>query len=115
MNNPEAKPRRISPYRLALVASIGGFLFGFDLGMIGAANVYLRDQFGLSDAQFGFATASAVLGSAMQSVANEQCMWPPCCSRAARFSRPFRISLVTAQPNRLWHFSISSASWAESA
>ena len=56
-------PRRvISPYRLAFVASIGGFLFGFDLGMIGAANVYLRDQFHLTDAQFGFATASAVLG-----------------------------------------------------
>lgn len=55
-------PRKVSAYRLALVASIGGFLFGFDLGMIGAANVYLRDQFHLTDAQFGFATASAVLG-----------------------------------------------------
>ncbi|WP_428303615.1 MFS transporter [Lacipirellula sp.] len=58
----DAPPRLISPYRLAFVASIGGFLFGTDLGMIGAANVYLRDQFHLSDAQFGFATASAVLG-----------------------------------------------------
>lgn len=47
---------------LTFVASIGGFLFGFDLGIIGAANVYLRDQFHLSDAEFGFATASAVLG-----------------------------------------------------
>ncbi|MCC6494315.1 MAG: sugar porter family MFS transporter [Pirellulales bacterium] len=55
-------PRLVSAYRLAFVASIGGFLFGFDLGMIGAANVYLRDQFHLTDAQFGFATASAVLG-----------------------------------------------------
>jgi SP family arabinose:H+ symporter-like MFS transporter len=58
----DLKVRPISPYRLAFVASIGGFLFGFDLGMIGAANVYLRDQFHLTDAQFGFATASAVLG-----------------------------------------------------
>ncbi|RIK79848.1 MAG: hypothetical protein DCC67_10035 [Planctomycetota bacterium] len=56
------RQRIVSPYRLAFVASIGGFLFGFDLGMIGAANVYLRDQFRLTDAQFGFATASAVLG-----------------------------------------------------
>lgn len=47
---------------IAFVAAIGGFLFGFDLGMIGAANIYLRDQFRLNDAQFGFATASAVLG-----------------------------------------------------
>lgn len=47
---------------VAFVAAIGGFLFGFDLGMIGAANIYLRDQFNLDDAQLGLATASAVLG-----------------------------------------------------
>ena len=47
---------------IAFVAAIGGFLFGFDLGMIGAANIYLRDQFHLNDAQLGFATASAGLG-----------------------------------------------------
>lgn len=51
-----------SAFGLAFVAAIGGLLFGFDLGLIGAANVYLRDQFQLSDAEFGFATASAVLG-----------------------------------------------------
>lgn len=49
-------------FGLAFVAAIGGFLFGFDLGLIGAANVYLRDQFHLNDVEFGFATASAVLG-----------------------------------------------------
>ena len=47
---------------IAFVAAIGGFLFGFDLGMIGAANIYLRDQFHLDDAQLGLATASAGLG-----------------------------------------------------
>ncbi len=47
---------------IAFVAAIGGFLFGFDLGMIGAANIYLRDQFQLDDTQLGLATASAVLG-----------------------------------------------------
>lgn len=47
---------------IAFIAAIGGFLFGFDLGVIGAANPFLRDQFGLSDVQLGFATASAVLG-----------------------------------------------------
>ncbi len=47
---------------IAFVAAIGGFQFGFDLGMIGAANIYLRDQFQLNDAQLGLATASAVLG-----------------------------------------------------
>jgi sugar porter (SP) family MFS transporter len=44
------------------VAAIGGFLFGYDLGLIGAANVYLEEQFSLSAAELGFATASAVLG-----------------------------------------------------
>jgi sugar porter (SP) family MFS transporter len=55
-------PQKSNAFGLAFVASIGGFLFGFDLGLIGAANIYLRDQFHLSDAEFGFATASAVLG-----------------------------------------------------
>src|SRR5512143_121878 len=48
--------------RVAFIAAIGGFIFGFDLGMIGAANIYLREQFHLTDAQFGTVTASAVLG-----------------------------------------------------
>jgi sugar porter (SP) family MFS transporter len=49
-------------FRIAFVAAIGGFLFGFDLGMIGAANVYLEDQFHLNAQELGFATASATLG-----------------------------------------------------
>jgi sugar porter (SP) family MFS transporter len=54
--------RTVYVFLVAFVAAIGGFLFGFDLGMIGAANVYLKDQFGLNDAQLGLATASAGLG-----------------------------------------------------
>jgi sugar porter (SP) family MFS transporter len=58
----QSRPGAMFVYRIAFVAAIGGFLFGFDLGMIGAANLYLRDQFHLSDAQLGLATASAVIG-----------------------------------------------------
>ncbi len=54
--------RSVSVRFVAFVAAIGGFLFGFDLGMIGAANIYLKDQFQLDDAQLGLATGSAVLG-----------------------------------------------------
>lgn len=54
--------RRQNAFALAFVAAIGGFLFGFDLGLIGATNIYLRDQFHLTDGEFGFVTASAVLG-----------------------------------------------------
>ena len=57
-----SQPLQAHVFRMAFVAAIGGFLFGFDLGMIGAANIYLKDQFQLTDAAFGFATASAVLG-----------------------------------------------------
>jgi SP family arabinose:H+ symporter-like MFS transporter len=55
-------PSRWYASAISFVAAIGGFLFGFDLGMIGAANIYLRDQFHLNDAQFGLATASAGIG-----------------------------------------------------
>lgn len=62
MSLPVSTQHKVNATRLAFVASIGGLLFGFDLGLIGAANIYLRDQFHLNDAEFGFATASAVLG-----------------------------------------------------
>ncbi len=67
MTTADLKPRVPAPVHssaaaIAFVAAIGGFLFGFDLGMIGAANIYLRDQFHLSESQFGLVTASAILG-----------------------------------------------------
>ncbi|MHB9037809.1 MAG: sugar porter family MFS transporter [Armatimonadota bacterium] len=49
-------------FRVAFVAAVGGFLFGYDLSLIGAANVFLREQFHLSAKAFGFATGSAALG-----------------------------------------------------
>lgn len=64
IDRPEhiSAPSRWYASAISFAAAIGGFLFGFDLGMIGAANIYLRDQFHLDDQQFGLATASAVLG-----------------------------------------------------
>ncbi len=47
---------------ICFIASIGGFLFGYDLSLIGSANTFLRDQFHLNDAGLGFVTASAALG-----------------------------------------------------
>ena len=46
----------------AFVASIGGFLFGYDLAIIVGANTLLRDQFHLSPSGYSFATVSASLG-----------------------------------------------------
>jgi MFS transporter, SP family, arabinose:H+ symporter len=49
-------------FGVAFVASAGGFLFGYDLAIVSGANLYLKDVFHLSPAEFGFATASAALG-----------------------------------------------------
>lgn len=49
-------------FLIAFVSAVGGFLFGYDLGVMGGANVLLKKQFNLSDAMFGFTSASAVLG-----------------------------------------------------
>lgn len=59
---PPASNRSSNVFALGFVAAVGGFLFGFDLGIIGSANVFLKDQFALSDTGLGFVTASAVLG-----------------------------------------------------
>ncbi|OFX13420.1 MAG: hypothetical protein A2Z18_01475 [Armatimonadetes bacterium RBG_16_58_9] len=41
---------------------MGGFLFGYDLVIIAGAQIFVRKEFHLNDAQFGFATSSAILG-----------------------------------------------------
>ena len=51
-------------FAIAFVASAGGFLFGYDLAIMGGANVFLKEQFSLSDRGFGFTNASAILGCA---------------------------------------------------
>ncbi len=51
-------------FAIAFVASVGGFLFGYDLAIMGGANLFLKDQFHLSEYGFGFTNASAVLGCA---------------------------------------------------
>lgn len=49
-------------FYIAFVASLGGFLFGYDLVIISGAQIFIRDQFRLTPEQFGFATSSAILG-----------------------------------------------------
>ena len=57
------KSSRIYIYTIALIASIGGFLFGYDLVVIAGALPYLEDYFHLSAAMKGFAVSSAILGA----------------------------------------------------
>lgn len=49
-------------FYIAFVASLGGFLFGYDLVIISGAQIFIRDQFALTAREFGFATSSALLG-----------------------------------------------------
>jgi SP family arabinose:H+ symporter-like MFS transporter len=58
--NPPRRTRYI--FAVAFTASVGGFLFGYDLSLIGAANIFLKEQFHLSAEGLGFTTASAALG-----------------------------------------------------
>jgi sugar porter (SP) family MFS transporter len=57
-----ANPSTLYAFGVAFVASVGGFLFGYDLAIVCGANLYLKEVFSLSDAAFGFATGSAALG-----------------------------------------------------
>lgn len=58
----QASAQRGYAFYTAFVASLGGFLFGYDLVIISGAQIFLRTQFALTPRQFGFATSSALLG-----------------------------------------------------
>ncbi len=47
----------------AIVAALGGFLFGFDTAVISGTTDWLRSYFDLTSATLGFTVASAILGT----------------------------------------------------
>ena len=49
-------------YLPAMVAAIGGLLFGFDTAVINGAIVFIKQQFGLSNSQTEIAASSLLLG-----------------------------------------------------
>jgi len=61
--NREERRSKIFIYLIVLIASIGGFMFGFDLVIIAGALPYLEVDFQLTPALKGFAVSSAILGS----------------------------------------------------
>ena len=48
--------------KVALISAMGGFLFGFDTGVIGGTQLYFTDYFSLTPAQQGWAVGSALYG-----------------------------------------------------
>ncbi len=59
----EERSRLFYVYRIALVASVGGFLFGYDLVIISGALLFLEEHFQLSSVMKGFVVSSAILGA----------------------------------------------------
>ncbi|MEO7297514.1 MAG: sugar porter family MFS transporter [Verrucomicrobiota bacterium] len=49
-------------FRLAIVAALGGFLFGYDISIISGAVIFLQKEFHLTELQIGFAVSSAAIG-----------------------------------------------------
>ncbi|MCW2592142.1 MAG: transporter, partial [Mycobacterium sp.] len=50
--------------RIASVAALGGLLFGYDSAVINGAVKSIQEDFGIGNAELGFAVASALLGAA---------------------------------------------------
>jgi sugar porter (SP) family MFS transporter len=49
-------------YLIAMVAALGGFLFGYDLAIISGVTIILKTELHLTPEQLGLATGSALLG-----------------------------------------------------
>jgi sugar porter (SP) family MFS transporter len=49
-------------FRIAMVAALGGFLFGYDISIISGALIFLKSEFNLDPYQEGFAVSSAAIG-----------------------------------------------------
>ncbi len=49
-------------FRVATVAALGGFLFGYDISIISGALIFLKSEFNLDPYQQGFAVSSAAIG-----------------------------------------------------
>lgn len=52
----------------ALIAALGGLLFGFDTAVISGTTDWLKAQFGLTDFTLGFTVASALIGTIIGSI-----------------------------------------------
>lgn len=59
-----SKPNyKFNLFKISFIAALGGFLFGFDTGVIGGTQLYFTEYFELSSAQQGWAVGSALYGA----------------------------------------------------
>ncbi|MCF7818037.1 MAG: MFS transporter [Kiritimatiellales bacterium] len=62
LDGKQTGAQKVYVWAICLVAAIGGFLFGFDMGLIAGAVLYLEPEFALGAAAKGLVVASATLG-----------------------------------------------------
>jgi len=60
--------RSAAPFRNAIVAALGGFLFGFDTAVISGVEKSIQHLWMLGDAAHGFTVASALIGTVLGSL-----------------------------------------------
>jgi sugar porter (SP) family MFS transporter len=97
---------RLYTYRIAVVAALGGLLFGFDTAIINGAIVFLKRQFAWSEVQTEVAASSLLLGCVLgASVAGALSDWLGRRRLMLAAAALFGLSsLATAIPNSLGQF-----------
>jgi len=90
------------------VAALGGFLFGYDLGVISGAIVLLTEKFQLSSAGEGWAAASAVIGCILGAIIAGNIGEKYGRKKALMLCAVlFLVSAIgSAIPERLWVFAV---------
>ena len=54
--------------KLTSIAAIGGFLFGYDTGVIGGANIFIEDDFGIGATLLETIVSMAIVGAVIGSL-----------------------------------------------
>ncbi|HZJ28541.1 MAG TPA: MFS transporter [Solirubrobacterales bacterium] len=81
---PEGTHARRNVAVTAVVAALGGLLFGYDTGIIASALLFIRDDFGLSSFQQGMVVSAVPIGAVFGAGVEAQ----PRRARAAARPRP---------------------------
>lgn len=65
----ESRAKRRNIRRIALIAGVGGLLFGYDTGVISGALLFIRQDFELSSFEQGMVTSSLLVGAVIGALA----------------------------------------------